>query len=202
MSSGSRETEIKLRVPSAAGARDLLRKTGFRLFRKRVFESNTVFDTRDFSLRRSGRLLRIRLAGRKSTLTYKGAAKPGVHKSRQEIEMETSDPQTLARIFSLLGFLPVFRYEKYRAEFHEPSGGGIVMLDETPVGVFLELEGAPRWIDRTARRLGFQKSDYITDSYGRLYFLWSEERGEHPTHMVFGAGRAASSRSKAARAHR
>ena len=197
MSSGSRETEIKLRVPGAAAARDLLRKTGFRLFRKRVFESNTVFDTRDFSLRRTGRLLRIRRAGRKSTLTYKGAAKPGVHKSRQEIEMETASPQTLARIFSLLGFLPVFRYEKYRTEFHESPGGGIVMLDETPVGVFLELEGAPRWIDRTARRLGFKKSDYITDSYGRLYFQWSEERGEHPTHMVFGGRPSTPANSKA-----
>jgi hypothetical protein len=35
------------------------------------------------------------------------------------------------------------------------------MLDETPAGVFLELEGPSRWIDRTARRLGFAESDYL-----------------------------------------
>jgi adenylate cyclase class 2 len=58
---------------------------------------------------------------------------------------------------------------------------------ETPIGVYLELEGAPRWIDATARRLGFKRADYITDSYGRLYFVWCEQRGVHPTHMVFGA---------------
>jgi hypothetical protein len=44
----------------------------------------------------------------------------------------------------------------------------------------------PRWIDR-ARRLGYSRRDYITDSYGRLYFLWCEQQGQHPTHMVFRA---------------
>jgi adenylate cyclase class 2 len=185
MSHGARETEIKLAVRSARAARALLRGAGFGISRKRVFESNTVFDTPVFTLRSTGRLLRIREAGGTATLTYKGAARPGRHKSRQEMETEVFDPAMLAAIFAQLGYLPVFRYEKYRTEFHEGRGGGVAMLDETPVGVFLELEGAPRWIDRTARRLGFGKADYITASYGRLYFLWSEERGEHPTHMVF-----------------
>ena len=60
----------------------------------------------------------------------------------------------------------MFRYEKYRTEFRQPRRAGVAMLDETPVGVYLELEGTPHWIDRTARRLGFQESDYITASYG------------------------------------
>jgi adenylate cyclase class 2 len=64
------------------------------------------------------------------------------------------------------------------------------MLDETPIGLYLELEGSPRWIDRTALRLGFRKADYITASYGRLYFLWCEQRGEHATHMVFQKSRS------------
>src|SRR5207247_2070925 len=133
----------------------------------------------------SGRLLRIREAGKKATLTYKGQARPGTYKSRQETETAITDPASLAAIFTSLGFLPLFRYEKYRTEFHESPRGGVAMLDETPIGVYLELEGPPRWIDRTARRLGFSKHDYITDSYGRLYFLWCEQRGQHPTHMVF-----------------
>lgn len=189
MSSGAREVEIKLSMRSVHAARTLLREVGFRVSRRRVLESNTVFDTTDFNLRRTGCLLRIREAGRAATVTYKGVARAALHKSREEIETEVVHGGTLARIFSKLGFLPVFRYEKYRTEFQQSDGGGTAMLDETPIGVFLELEGAPRWIDRTARQLGFSRKDYITASYGRLYFEWAEKRGEHPSHMVFGGPR-------------
>jgi len=185
MSSGSRETEIKLAVGSAKSARDLLCAVGFRISRKRVFESNVVFDTADLLLRNSGRLLRVREAGRRSTVTYKGVARPGRHKSREEIETEIAGALELTSIFGNLGFVPIFRYEKYRTEYRKGHRGGVAMLDETPIGVYLELEGAPPWIDSTARRLGFGRKDYITVSYGSLYFQWCEGRGEHPTHMVF-----------------
>jgi adenylate cyclase class 2 len=185
MSSHGREVEIKLAVPGAEAARSLLRREGFRISRKRVFEANTVFDTADGFLRNDGRLLRIRSAGKVVTLTYKGVPIPGRHKIREEIETGLTNEAAAAAIFKSLGYLPLFRYEKYRTEFHQPSVGGIAMLDETPIGVYLELEGAPRWIDSTARRLGFKRSDYITDSYGRLYLLWCESHGVHPTHMIF-----------------
>jgi hypothetical protein len=54
-----------------------------------------------------------------------------------------------------------------------------------PIGTYLELEGAPRWIDRTARALGFGPPDYITASYGRLYLEWCAREGREPSHMVF-----------------
>ncbi len=57
------------------------------------------------------------------------------------------------------------------------AASGVAMLDETPAGVFLELEGPPRWIDRTARRLGFGEADYITASYAELHR--SGGRGGH-----------------------
>ena len=63
--------------------------------------------------------------------------------------------------------------------------GSVVMLDQTPIGDFLELEGAPRWIDRTARTLGFSSADYITASYGRLYLDYCVENGVEPGNMVF-----------------
>jgi adenylate cyclase class 2 len=185
MSGHGREVEIKLAMPGVAKARALLRGEGFRIFRRRVFESNTVFDTADGVLRNAGRLLRVRTAGKAVTLTYKGVATPGRHKSREEIETGLTSEAAGVAILASLGYLPLFRYEKYRTEYHQGNGGGIAMLDETPVGVYLELEGAPRWIDATAKRLGFKHSDYILDSYGRLYFSWCEARGEHPTHMVF-----------------
>ena len=185
MAQRDREIEIKLAMPDAAAARRLLGGAGFRIHRRRVFEANTVFDTRTLALRRKALLLRVRVAGRRTVLTYKGRPLPGKHKSREELELDLPGPQPLLTIFERLGYQPVFRYEKYRTEFQVPRVHGVATLDETPIGVYIELEGAPAWIDRTARRLGFAESDYITASYGRLYLDWCRHRRIQPSHMVF-----------------
>ena len=156
--------------------------------KRRVFEVNIVLDTPDLTLRRSTRLVRLREAGRRSVLTYKGRPKAGRHKSREELEIEISNVQTAQTIFRRLGFRPVFRYEKFRTEYAMPKGPGVATLDETPIGCFLELEGPARWIDRTAKALGFAQSDHITGSYGELYLAFCKRAGVAPTHMVFDHG--------------
>jgi adenylate cyclase class 2 len=187
-SHSGRETEIKLAVADAAAARALLRRAGFQVSRRKVFESNTVFDTPGRTLRGAGALLRVRRAGRVATLTYKGPPAAGVkHKSREELEVEVPDARAITAIVERLGFEPLFPYEKYRTEYRRPAGGGMATLDETPIGVYLELEGSARWIDRTARQLGFAESEYITASYAGLYLDWCQRQGVKPGHMVFGA---------------
>jgi adenylate cyclase class 2 len=184
MSSGSgREVEIKLRLSSADQGRRRLRRVGFRVARRRVFEHNVVFDTRGHSLRRQGCLLRLREAGRLILLTFKGASERGKYKIREEIELGLSNGGALCEILGRLGYAPSFRYEKYRTEFSEATGLGRVMLDETPIGDFLELEGPPKWIDRTARRLGFTEADYVTASYAELHM--KAARGKRRD-MLFG----------------
>ncbi|MFN0170311.1 MAG: class IV adenylate cyclase [Bryobacteraceae bacterium] len=185
MAKGNHEVEIKLRVESALGALRLLRPNGFKRVRSRVYESNTVYDTADLALRTSRRLLRIRTAGRTNTLTFKGVPVAGRHKSREELELTLSDAAALDAILDRLGYTPQFRYEKYRTEFQRPGEPGIVTLDETPIGVFLELEGPPRWIDRTAKALGFKRQDYVTLSYGSLYLEYCKAQGVTPSEMVF-----------------
>jgi adenylate cyclase class 2 len=182
-----REVEIKLRLASAAEGRRRLREAGFRLARRRVFEANTLFDDAQHRLYRSGMALRVREVNGRVLLTYKGPAEPGRHKSREEIETAFDNPAALRAILERLGYRPVFRYEKYRAEYTD--GKGVATVDETPVGFFLELEGAPSWIDRTARALGFRRSDYITASYSRLQEEHCAKRGEAVRDMVFGARR-------------
>ncbi len=180
-----REIEIKLPVSGAAEGGRLLRAAGFRIFRRRVFEANTLFDTSRQALRRTGRLLRVRQAGRLGTLTFKGPAVAGKYKDREELEVTTSDPSRLAEILPRLDFRPVFRYEKYRTEYRRGTETGLATLDETPVGVFLELEGTTSWIDRNARRLGFSEEAYITASYYALYAEHCRKHGVRPTHMTF-----------------
>jgi adenylate cyclase class 2 len=185
-----REVEIKLAVSGAAEARRMLRAAGFRVFKRRVFEKNTVFDASSQTLRKSTRLLRVREIGKIAKLTYKGPPDIGKYKSREELELDLSDARTIGAIFDRLGYHPAFRYEKFRTEFRQRGSsrvttGGVATVDETPVGVYMELEGSPAWIDRTARNLGFTEKDYITASYARLYVEWCEMRGVEPGNMLF-----------------
>ncbi len=189
MAHGTHETEIKLALPDALTARRILGAAGFRVSRPRVFEKNTIFDTPGQTLRAAMSLLRIREAGRIATVTYKGPPVASRHKSRAELELEIARAGAMSEILERLGFRPVFRYEKYRTEFRRAGASGTAMLDETPVGVYLELEGTARWIDRTARQLGYGERDFITCSYARLYLDWCERHQVAPSHMVFKAVR-------------
>lgn len=179
------ETEIKLNAGEAESARRRLRRAGFRVHRRRVFEDNEILDTPSRRLRKGGTLLRIRRAGGEILLTYKGKAQSGKHKSREEWEAWVGEWDAMVAIAERLGFRKVFRYQKYRTEFRMRGSSGLATLDETPIGVYIELEGSPAWIDRTAHRLGFSESDYITDSYGRLYLEWCKKRRVKPGDMVF-----------------
>jgi adenylate cyclase, class 2 len=185
-----REVEIKLAAPSASEARRMLRAAAFHVSKRRVFENNSVFDTATSTLRKSARLLRVREVGKVVRLTYKGPPDGGKHKSREELELGLSDARIMDAILDRLAYHPVFRYEKFRTEFRQrgvrpANNSGIATVDETPIGVYLELEGSPLWIDRTARKLGFQEKDYITASYARLYIEWCKAHGIAATNMLF-----------------
>jgi adenylate cyclase, class 2 len=179
------ETEIKLAAPDLKDARRRLRAAGFRVAKRRIYEKNTIYDTPGLKLRKAQSLVRVRQVGSRAKMTYKGPPLPGRHKSREELEIDISSAGTMAAILGRLGLRPVFRYAKYRTELRQTSGGGTATLDETPIGTYMELEGSPAWIDRTARKMGYSEADYITASYGGLYLDWCKTNGRKPGDMVF-----------------
>ena len=188
---GPIETEIKIPMQDGAGpARLLLEQHGYRITQPRTLQADQVFDFPDGALRQSGRLLRLRLENAPSEnsaaiLTYKGPVlSAGPHKSREELETSAADGGTLEKILGRLGLVPSFRYEKYRTTFQASDEPGLVTLDETPIGVFIELEGPAYWIDRTALRLGFAPRDYVTASYSALYRAFRESH-QGPPDMLF-----------------
>lgn len=186
MTTGHREIEIKLRIDGeAAEIRRRLESAGLEISKPRVFESNVLFDTAERKLRSATELIRLRRVGDECILTYKGPPQRGKHKSREEIETHVSDEANMQLILARLGFLPAFRYEKFRTEFQAARQAGVVTLDETPIGLFVEIEGAPEWIDRVAGGLGFSEPQYITKSYAGLYLDYCRERGLDPSNMIF-----------------
>jgi adenylate cyclase class 2 len=184
MSSSKPEVEIKLGIPSPAAGRKLIHAAGFHIHVPRALEVNTLYDFADLRLRTAGKLVRLRRAGNVFTLTFKGKSADTHHKIREEVETRLKNPAAMERVLQELDLSPVFRYEKYRTEYTSGSRG-VVTLDETPIGTFLEIEGSPRWIDRTAKLLGFGTADYILSSYGLLYLQYCQQHGIQPSNMVF-----------------
>lgn len=206
-----KEIEVKLPVPDIDAVRAQLKRLRAREIVPRTYESNTLYDTPRQDLRRRGQIIRVRIerlasradkadtaTGTPAVLTYKGPAprsrpaQSGRDNSRarfkikEEAEVSVTDADVLARILRRLGLRPSFRYEKFRTTYSLSSVPGLkIELDETPIGVFLELEGPAPSIDRAARLLGYTQKDYSSETYGSLYLAECRRRRRKPGHMLF-----------------
>jgi adenylate cyclase class 2 len=162
-----------------------LREKGFRLVTRRTHEINTLYDLPGGVLRGRKELLRLRQYGSRWTLTHKSKKAIGRHSSREELETPVENGKMMEAILRALGYAPSFRYEKFRAEWTDAKGQ--VVVDETPIGNFCEIEGAPRWIDATAKKLGVSETDYITNNYAGLFTMWKQRTNSDAEEMTFKA---------------
>src|SRR6478672_5039394 len=179
------EREIKLRFESVEEARAAIMSTGATPLLGRRLQEDSLLDTSDEQLRQRRCVLRVRIEGGKSRLTFKGPVQPGIMKLREELETVVGDGDVLLRVLRELGFSVWFRYEKYREEFaHEDV---IVAIDETPVGVFVEIEGSEPGIAAMAKALGRSEDDYVVDSYRALFLQHGQSSGLTGPDMVFDA---------------
>lgn len=204
-----REIEVKLKVDDVARLTRALKALPARQT-ARVYEQNALFDTVDRFFQGRKAILRLRTCrvstglerrggqtrGRKKAtegvLTFKGMIE-GVssagarYKEREEIEFRIRDVKRFGGVLRGVGMRPWFRYEKYRTTYMSQCYPGLKLeLDETPIGVFLELEGPKRQIDRAAKALGYSAGDYITASYLALYAAECARKRLKPGNMMFG----------------
>jgi adenylate cyclase class 2 len=177
------EVEIKFRVADLGALAEKLRLAGFRLRTPRTHELNRLYDRPGHPLRRTGQLLRLRQYGSEWLLTHKNKGTSGRHKTREETQTKVEDGEKMEAILRSLGYKPSFQYEKFRAEW--TNGTGDVVVDETPIGNFAEIEGSPQWIDRTARTLGVAENDYITQNYAALFLDWKKRTRSKAKNMTF-----------------
>jgi len=179
------EREVKLRFESAEAARAAVVATGATPVHGRRLQEDCLLDTAAEDLRRRRSALRVRMDGGRSILTFKGPVQPALVKVREELETIVGDGHLLLRVLEELGFHVWFRYQKYREEF--AIDDCIVAVDETPVGVFVEIEGGDRGIAQMAQALGRGPADYLLESYRGLFVQHCEQRGVPATDMIFDA---------------
>jgi adenylate cyclase class 2 len=170
------ETELKIPVSDLDPIRVSLQRARAVVVMPMTRETNLLLDTGDGRLREGGCLLRLRQHGDRKVLTFKGPATyRGPIKERPEHETQVADLDRTSEIFGELGYSVFMRYEKDREEWllEEYS----VVLDRTPMGDFVEIEGPADGLERIADLLGIKITAAVQGSYVRL---WLEHRARHP----------------------
>ena len=181
------EVELKFCVPHVDRLGQQAAEAGFHVETPRTLERNALFDTPGRDLLHDRKILRMRQYGDRWVVTHKRPPADNDDtafvKERLETETAVDDGEAMGAIFVELGYLPVFRYEKFRTELSD--GDGALVIDETPIGNFAELEGERSWIDAALERLGVAREMCFTDSYGRMFLDWKERSGSSAENMTF-----------------
>ena len=186
------EIELKFPIPDPAALQSRLPQLGFHLATPRTFEHNTLYDTVARDLRSRREILRIRRYGDIWTVTHKriengrDPREDARYKIRIETETTVAEGPALAEIFRQMGYAPAFTYEKYRTEWSHTTEHSVhLVIDETPIGNYAELEGPPDWIDRTIEALGIDRTTCLTDSYGKLFLDWKQRTASSAENLTF-----------------
>ena len=167
MAAPGEEIEVKFYLQHPFELPGRILAAGGRLRRPRTLEINQRYDTASGSLRRSGRLLRLRRDERVH-LTFKDNTRveDGVLR-RRELEVTLDDFDHGEQLLRALDYDVVFTYEKYRTVYDRDATA--IMLDELPYGHFVELEGDHEALKPMADLLGLRWSSAIPHSYHTLF---------------------------------
>lgn len=161
------EIEVKFFVAQPQSMRRKLIQSG-RIIQPRTFESNARYDDAGESLLRQGALLRLR-QDEACRLTFKAkhTASSTQYKIYKELEVEVDDYHVMDAILEHIGFRPVQYYEKWRETFLLAET--LVCLDTLPFGYFLEIEGEPENIRKSADQLGLDWRHRILWNYLSIF---------------------------------
>jgi adenylate cyclase class 2 len=180
------EIEVKFRVEDPEKIVEKLHGLGA----KKVdsgFESNIVFDKDgelpDSKLLDSRKLLRIRSYDGNADITFKKEVSREKFNVREENIVIIDSFDKGKKLLEALGFKPWWRYEKKRQTW-EYDGTGI-LVDEVPIGNFVEIEGPEDKIEEIAKKLGLDMKDSIKKSYLEVFSDYCKEQGIPFSDMVF-----------------
>lgn len=175
------ERELKFSLDELEALRERLIELDAERLNQGSFEDNWVLD-RDGELMASGCVLRLRTDGQGAVMTFKGPATyDGAVKERAESETRVGNLEEARRLFEQLGYRAVRRYQKVREEWH--LGAVTIALDHTPIGDFVEFEGAGA--ETVAKRCGFEMAKAERHTYLEIYDARQSQDPSLPREMVF-----------------
>jgi len=181
----NQEIEAKFPVKDLRKIQELLEFHQAELLMDKSYEHNILLDTPTNELLAENARLRLRKEGSESILTYKRTRKNENNIAyREEIETRVDHFENTRLILNRLGFLTFFEYEKYRSTYR--LGATTIMLDETPIGFYLEIEGPDEeTIHRTASLLEIDWNQRTDKSYLQVFQEWAAENGYTGRDMLF-----------------
>lgn len=182
------EVEIKVKIQNRKQVMDSLKKIGF-LENRCVIETDIYYNSKHYDFAALGEALRIRTVKdpespkETSVITYKGAKLDQVSMTRQELETEVGDGETVRKILEHIGFCPVSPVEKKRLYLNKDNM--TACLDNVKgLGDYLELEiltdteekrtEALKQIEDVLEALGYSMEDTTRTSY--LSMLMKKEK--------------------------
>lgn len=165
------EIEVKARVGDVEATKKRLAQLGAKYLREEKQE-DLYFNhpSRDFAS--TDEALRLRSAGGRSYLTYKGPKVDSLTKTRVEHETKVEDYEEARRILEGLGFDAVLAVNKTRQLY--ALGEYVISLDSVEgLGDFIEVEKKgssyePRELTDFLRRLGIAEEQFERRSYLEL----------------------------------
>ena len=162
------EVEVKFYLTDMMHTRKMLLEVGA-IFDEKSLEINNRFEDDHGSLIKRGALLRLRQTDTRTLLTYKGKVPNPASdcKVYEEREVTVSDFEEMTGILRSIGYRPVQRYEKIRETCR--LGDTLICLDQMPYGSFMEIEGDPAMIRKTAEKLGFGWKNRILANYLAIF---------------------------------
>ncbi len=162
-----KEIEVKILEIDAAEVRRKLVGLGAR----RTYAGPVVtvyLDTDNERLKRHDESLRVRQIGDSVKVCYKGRNQSRVFKSREEIEVVTSDLEDTVALLERLGFVVQKKRTKRRESYR--IGNAVFDIDKYPrIPALLEVEApSQRLVAQFVRRLGYSMSDATNMSLREL----------------------------------
>ena len=182
------ETEVKFYIRDLKKIETHLLDWKARLIQSRVYEINYRYDLPDGSLKANGVVLRLR-NDVKACLTFKGPSTlvDGIF-SRQELEFTVSDFGTAKNFLEALGYIQILIYEKYRVIYE--LADCLIMLDELPIGDFVEIEGSDSsGIRKLTEQIGLDFESAVGAGYAKIFDSYNSRNGLPPSDLTFDAMR-------------
>ncbi len=176
-----KEIEVKFILKDASEIRKILKKNKAK-FKGRAFERTVRLDSSDKKLERVGKFLRVR-TGFKKTVTFKKRVKNKNFKERIEIELKIEDEKKMIVILKNLGFSKALIMEKYREKWNLLDTE--IVIDKLPMGLFIEIEGEEKAINKMIKLLKLDSKKRILLTYWDIWKDFAKKNNIKDENITF-----------------